>query len=145
MPTDRLLAFAQLHLVPFIALAAITVALLWLEVARRLTGYQRLTPAALTALINREDALVVDVSAAADFDKGRIAGSKNLPMAQFDPAHKLFGKATDRPVAVVCRTGTGSADAAKRLLQAGYSRVHWLEGGLAAWQQAELPLVRGKN
>jgi rhodanese-related sulfurtransferase len=145
MPLDRLLAFAELHLVPVLALAALTVAILWTEITRRLTGYQRLTPASLTSLINREDALVVDVSAAADFDKGRIAGSKNLPLAQFDPEHKLLGKAKERPVAVVCRTGMGSADAAKRLLKAGYTRVHWLEGGTAAWQQAELPLVKGKG
>lgn len=144
MTLDRLLAFAQLHPIAFAALAAITVALIANEVSRLLTGYRRLTPAALTALINRDDALVVDVSAAADFDKGRIAGSKNLPLAQFDPAHKLFGKQTDRPVALVCRTGTNSADAAKRLLKAGFTRVYQLEGGLAAWQQAELPLVRGK-
>ena len=145
MTLDRLLEFAGLHPIAFIALAGITVALVYTEVTRRLTGYKQLTPAALTALINRDDALVLDVSAATDFDKGRIAGSKNLPLAQFDPAHKLLGKDKERPVAVVCRTGMGSTDAAKRLLKAGYTRVHWLEGGLAAWQQADLPLVKGKN
>jgi rhodanese-related sulfurtransferase len=144
MTPDRLLEFVGLHPLAFAALAALTVMLAWNEIARRFTGYRQLTPATLTALINREDALVVDVSAASDFDKGRIAGSKNLPLAQFDPEHKLLGKAKDKPVAVVCRTGAGSADAAKRLLKAGYTQVHWLEGGLAAWQQADLPLVRGK-
>jgi rhodanese-related sulfurtransferase len=144
MTLDRLLEFAQLHPIAFAALAALTVALVANELSRLMTGYKRLTPATLTALINRDDALVIDVSAATDFDKGRIAGSKNLPLAQFDPAHKLFGGKTDRPVALVCRTGTGSADAAKRLLRAGFTQVHQLEGGLVAWQQAELPLVRGK-
>jgi rhodanese-related sulfurtransferase len=144
MTLDRLLAFAQLHPLPFAGLAAITVALVVTEVARLTTGYKRLTPAMLTALINRDDALVVDVSAASDFDKGRIAGSKNLPMAQFDPEHKLLAKQKERPVAVVCRTGQGSAEAAKRLLKAGFTQVYLLEGGTTAWQQAELPLVRGK-
>ena len=144
MTFDRLLEFAELHPIAIAALMAITVALVFTELSRLTTGYKRLTPAMLTALINRDDALVVDVSASADFDKGRIAGSKNLPMAQFDPEHKLLAKQKERPVAVVCRTGTGSADAAKRLHKAGFAQVHWLEGGLAAWQQAELPLVRGK-
>ena len=144
MPLDRLLAFAELHPIPVFGLAALTVAIAYNEIARRLTGYKGLSPAELTALVNREDALVLDVSAATDFDKGRIAGAKSLPLAQFDPEHKLLGKAKDRPVAVVCRNGQSSADAARRLVKAGWTRVHWLEGGIPAWQQAELPLVKGK-
>ena len=145
MSFDRLLEFAQLHPIASLALVGLTVAIIFSEIGRRLTGYKRLTPAELTALINRDDALVLDVSAATDFDKGRIAGAKNLPLAQFDPEHKLLGKANDRPVALVCRTGQGSAQAAAKLVKAGWTRVHWLDGGLMAWQQADLPLVRGKG
>jgi len=145
MSFDRLLAFAELHPLAVAGLAALTVFIIYTEIARRFTGYKGLSPAQLTALVNREDALVLDVSAAADYDKGRIAGAKNLPMAQFDPEHKLLGKAKDRPVAVVCRNGQGSADVAKRLVKAGWTRVHWLDGGIPAWQQAELPLVKGKG
>jgi len=144
MSFDRLLAFAELHPIASAAFVLLPVAILWTEVARRLTGYKALVPSELTALVNREDALVLDVSAAADFDKGRIAGAKNLPLAQFDPEHKLLGKDKGRPVALVCRTGQSSAQAAAKLVKAGWSRVHWLEGGIPAWQQADLPLVRGK-
>jgi rhodanese-related sulfurtransferase len=140
-----LLAFAQSQPLASAALVALTVAIVFNEVTRRLTGYARLSPAQLTALVNREDALVLDVSATGDFDKGRIAGAKNLPAAQFDPEHKLLGKAKERPVAVVCRTGQASADVAAKLVKAGWTRVHWLEGGIPAWQQAELPLVKAKN
>ena len=44
----------------------------------------------------------------------------------------------------VCRNGQASADAAKRLKKAGFEQVYWLDGGIAAWQQAELPLVKGR-
>jgi rhodanese-related sulfurtransferase len=44
----------------------------------------------------------------------------------------------------VCRTGAISAQAAKRLVKAGFKRVYWLDGGIAAWQQADLPLLKGK-
>jgi rhodanese-related sulfurtransferase len=144
MEFDRLLAFAQLHPLASAALVALTVYIVYSEIARRLTRYARLTPAELTALVNREDALVLDVSAATDFEKGRIAGAKNLPAAQFDPEHKLLGKARERPIAVVCRTGQASSEVASKLVKAGWTRVHWLEGGLPAWQQADLPLVKGK-
>ena len=145
MFSDRLLAFAQLQAIPLAALVALTVAIIVSEVMRRLTGYKHLSPSQLTELVNREDALVLDVSPAGEFEKGHIAGARGVPLGQLDPEHKLIAKAKDRPIVVVCRTGQGSAQAAARLVKAGYSRVHWLEGGLPAWQQGELPLVRGKN
>jgi rhodanese-related sulfurtransferase len=145
MSSDRLLAFAQLQAIPLAALVALTVAIIVTEVMRRLTGYKRLSPSELTALVNREDALVLDVSPTAEFEKGHIAGARGVPLGQLDPEHKRIAKAKDRPIVVVCRTGQGSAQAAARLVKAGYSRVHWLEGGLPAWQQGELPLVKGKG
>ena len=45
---------------------------------------------------------------------------------------------------VVCRNGQGSADAAKRLKKAGFKQVYWLDGGIGAWQSADLPLVKGR-
>ena len=48
------------------------------------------------------------------------------------------------PVVAVCRNGQASEGAAKRLKQAGFEHVYWLDGGIAAWQQAELPLVKGR-
>ena|SRR5687767_6125613 len=144
MSSDRLLAFAQLQAIPLAALVALTVAIIVTEVLRRLTGYKRLSPAQLTELVNREDALVLDVSPTSEYEKGHIAGARGVPLGQLDPEHKLIAKAKDRPIVVVCRTGQSSAQAAARLVKAGYSRVHWLEGGLPAWQQGELPLVRGK-
>lgn len=122
----------------------VTVALLYTEVARLLRGYKALRPAELTALINRDNALVVDLSASADFEKGHIAGSKNVSPSQFDPENKLLAPAKNLPVVLVCRTGSASADAAKRLKKAGFTQVHWLDGGIAAWQQADLPLVKGR-
>jgi rhodanese-related sulfurtransferase len=145
MISDRLLAFAQLQAVPLAALVALTVAIIVTEVMRRLTGYKRLSPSELTALVNREDALVLDVSPTAEFEKGHIAGARGVPLGQLDPEHKLIAKAKDRPIVVVCRTGQGSAQAAARLVKAGFSRVHWLEGGIPAWQQGELPLVKGRG
>ncbi|MGH6717879.1 MAG: rhodanese-like domain-containing protein, partial [Alphaproteobacteria bacterium] len=99
----------------------------------------------LTALVNRDDALVLDVSPTTEFEKGHIAGARGVPMGQFDPEHKLINKAKDRPIVVVCRTGQSSAQAAAKLVKAGYSRVHVLEGGIPAWQQGELPLVKGRT
>lgn len=140
-----LLAFAERHMLLSMGLVALTVALIYTEVARLFRGYTAVRPAGLTALINRDDAVVLDLSAQADFEKGHIAGAKSVPAADFTPEHKRVPNAKTAPVVVTCRTGQASADAATKLKKAGFEKVYWLDGGIAAWQQAELPLVKGRG
>lgn len=144
MTLDELLAFAGRHMLLALAFAGLTLAIAYHEVARLFRGYKALRPAALTALVNRENALVVDLSSLVDFEKGHIPGSRNVQPSQFDPENPSLAKAKALPVVVVCRTGQASADAAKRLQRAGFEQVYWLDGGIAAWQQADLPLVKGR-
>ena len=144
MTFQDLLAFAERHLYLSLALAGLTLAILYTEIARLFRGYKALRPAELTGLMNRENALVVDLSASNDFEKGHIAGSKSVQPSQFDPENKLLANAKELPVVVVCRNGQGSADAAKRLKKAGFKQVYWLDGGIGAWQSADLPLVKGR-
>ena len=143
--SERLQAFIASSPLLWLALAGLTIAIVVTEVMRLLRGYKSLAPAALTQLINREDALVLDLSAAGDYEKGHIAGSRNLAAAQFAPEHKLVAGAKARPVVLVCRNGQASAGAAARLKKAGFEQVYWLDGGIAAWQQADLPLVKGRG
>ena len=141
---DRLLAFAGENALLSLALLGLTLALVYTEVSRLFSGFKPVNPAGLTALINRQDALLVDVSPLGDFEKGHIAGARNVLVSQFDPESKLLAKARELPVAVTCRSGSASADAAKRLVKAGFKNVYWLDGGIASWQQASLPLVKGR-
>lgn len=144
MNFEELLAFAGRNQIMSLAFVALTVAIVATEIARLFRGYKPLRPAELTALINRENALVVDLSASNDFEKGHIAGSRNVAPSQFDPESKLVSAAKSLPVVLVCRNGQTSAGAAKRLKKAGFEQVYWLDGGIAAWQQADLPLVKGR-
>lgn len=145
MNFESLQTFAMQSPMLSLALLGLTIAIIYTEIARFFTGYKSVNPAGLTALINRDDAQVVDVSAIADFEKGHIAGAKNIALSQVTPDNKLLAKAKELPLALVCRTGMQSADAAKKLVKAGFTKVFWLDGGVAAWQQADLPLVKGKN
>ena len=145
MTLEELLAFASRSPVLSLALVGLTIAIITTEVARLFRGYKALRPAELTGLINRDNALVIDLSASGEFEKGHIAGSRSVQPSQFDPENKLLANAKTRPVVVVCRNGQASADAAKRLKKAGFEQVYWLDGGVAAWQQADLPLVKGRS
>jgi len=140
----RLPEFLGNHLYLTLGFVGVLVALVVTEAQRFMRGYTALTPAGLTLLINRENALLVDVSPAAEFEKGHIPGARNVVMSQFDPENKELAKARELPVALVCRTGQGSAQAAQRLKKAGFGKVFWLEGGLAAWKDAQMPLAKGR-
>ncbi|MCF7222857.1 rhodanese-like domain-containing protein [Marilutibacter chinensis] len=145
MNLEELLAFLGRHPYLSMGLAGLTVALVYTEIARLFRGYKALRPAELTGLINRDNALVVDLSSSSDFEKGHIVGSKSVAPSQFDPESKLLANVKQLPVVVVCRNGIASAAAAKRLKKAGFEQVYWLDGGIAAWQQADLPLVKGRK
>jgi rhodanese-related sulfurtransferase len=66
-------------------------------------------------------------------------------MTQFDPENKQLASAKSLPVVMVCRVGQTASFAARRLHKAGFTDVAVLEGGIQAWQAADLPLVKGKR
>lgn len=142
---ERLPEFIGQNPILSLAFVGLTIAIVATEIARLTRPYKSVTPAQLTRLINHENALVVDVSAIADFEKGHIVGAKHVAMSQFDPENKAVARARELPVAVVCRNGLASDGAAKRLAKAGFKQVYWLDGGIAAWQQADLPLAKGRG
>ena len=144
MSFAALTQFAGQNPVLSVLFVGLTLALIYTEIARFFVGYKIVSPAQLTDLINKQSALLIDVSAIAEFEKGHILGSKHVAMSQFDPENKLLTKAKELPVAVVCRTGQQSSDAAKRLHKAGFSKVFWLNDGINAWTQADLPLSKGR-
>ena len=145
MDFETLMAFFGRNPMLSLALAGLTVAIAYTEVMRLFRGYKAIKPAELTQLINQGGALVVDLSAITDFEKGHVTGSRNLTPSQFDPQGKLLAGARQSPVVLVCRTGTASAEAAKKLKKAGFEQIHWLDGGIAAWDAAGLPLVKGRG
>lgn len=86
-----------------------------------------------------EDATVVDVRGAAEWDEGHIPGSLNLPLGYL--ADRLSEIPRDRPVILHCQTGPRSAIAASVLQARGYENFANLTGGFAAWKAAGLPIA----
>lgn len=141
----RLPQFISHNVLLVVAFVVIILALIGLEVSRKFRGFRELTPGALVQMINRGSPLVIDLSAIADFEKGHIAGSKNVTPSQFDPESKDLVKAKDLQVITVCRSGVTAAKAARRLVKAGFTNVATLAGGIEAWKRADLPLAKGRK
>lgn len=141
---DRLLPFFQANPLLSLALLGLTLAIVYTEIRRLFRGYKAVTPAQLTELVNREDALVLDLRGQADFEKGHIIGAKHVLPSQIEPEGKLLAKAKESPVVLICATGMVSPAAAEKLVKAGFKRVSVLDGGLTSWQSAGLPLAKGR-
>jgi rhodanese-related sulfurtransferase len=133
------------HMMLVMLVVVLLLVLIGNESARFFRGYRELTPSGLTLLINRESPLVVDLSSIQDYDKGHIPGARHVAMSQFDPENKELAKARELAIAVYCKNGQSSSQAASRLVKAGFKHVYWLGGGLASWKQADLPTSRGNR
>lgn len=96
------------------------------------------TPAEATRLINHENAQVVDVRKPAEFRKGHIANSINMPADVIQ--NRLGELKKDRPVILVDASGQTSRLPARLLRGVGFEKVFVMENGLLAWQKESMPL-----
>lgn len=93
-------------------------------------------------LINREKAVVVDVSETDEFAAGHVGGAKNLPFAQLEEKLTATVKNKTVPLILVCATGARANRAVAVAKKLGYEQAQALGGGLKAWKAANLPLEK---
>jgi rhodanese-related sulfurtransferase len=130
---------------PFLGSAWLAFALLLLiSIIKTMTsGTKSLTPLMATQLINKEEAQVVDLRSVADFNKGHIHGSLNIPFTKLKDSTKDLEKYKQSPIIMVCNTGMQSGSAAILLRKHGFEQVHKLKGGIQSWSGDNLPLAKG--
>jgi rhodanese-related sulfurtransferase len=126
-----------------IVVAFVSGAMLLWPYVRRAGGGPAVSAAQATQLINREDALVIDVRDPGEYGTGHILGAKNVPLSRIDAAgSEIAAKRKDKPVIVYCDNGNRSTKAAAALKSQGFGKVVSLSGGLGAWRQAGLPVEK---
>ena len=138
---SRFVDFVRNNILLFVVALVSGGMLLW-PLLRRTTGGPWVNTTQATQLINREDALVVDVREPNEFAAGHVLGAKNVPLAKLDASGAELTKKKERPVIVYCDSGQRSATALAVLKKQGYTRVANLSGGMGAWQQAGLPVEK---
>jgi rhodanese-related sulfurtransferase len=100
-----------------------------------------LTPAEATLLMNREDALVLDVRETGEWGSGHITGARHITLGQLDKRLSELDKFKEKPIIVVCATGNRSSSACGQLKKNGFGKVYSLGGGISAWRDSSLPLT----
>lgn len=125
-----------------IVVAFVSGAMLLWPYFRRGAGGPWLSQAEATRLINREDALIVDVRDIGEFGAGHILGAKHVPLGRIEEGASELAKKKDRPIIVYCDGGERCTKASSALRRHGFTRVASLSGGLNGWQQAGLPVEK---
>ncbi|HBO24733.1 MULTISPECIES: rhodanese-like domain-containing protein [unclassified Providencia] len=97
-------------------------------------------------LINKEEAVIVDLRTREDFRKGHIIDSINLTPSEIkDNNLGELEKHKQKPIIIVSGSGMESAKPAEQLAQYGFEKVFVLKEGIAGWAGDNLPLARGKK
>lgn len=141
---DNYLQFASNHPLLVGALLVSFFVLVFSELRRKSRGLTSVEPQTAVGLINA-DAVVIDLRSAEAFARGHIVNAKNIPFDELDANMEKITKLATKPILTVCDAGMTSARAVDALKKAGIESVYGLKGGIAAWTQANLPLVTGKK
>ncbi|MFN7085103.1 MAG: rhodanese-like domain-containing protein [Burkholderiales bacterium] len=142
---EQFLVFLQknpLHLVLFGTAVITGGMLLWPLINRVSRPGNEVGVTDAVQLINRRDAVVLDVRENDEYAGGHIANSRHIPLAQLGGRIKELEKFRTRPVIICCRSGSRAAAAIDVLRKNGFNEAVMLRGGISAWQQAGMPLEK---
>jgi rhodanese-related sulfurtransferase len=140
---QQLIEFVSNHALLSGAWVAILIMLIYGMVTSLTSPVKELTTHDATMLINKQDAVVVDIRQSAEFNKGHILGATLIKQEQLTKADfSKVEKNKDKPIIVVCAMGMNSRRVTTQMLKAGFSQVHALKGGMGAWTSAGLPVKK---
>ena len=112
---------------------------LWSVLGNRLRGIKEVDSNAALQLINHKNALVLDVREPDEFKAGHLLNAELIPLGKLQARIGELAKYKDKPVVVVCRSGSRSGTACVKLSKQGFTQAYNLAGGMMAWQKANLP------
>ena len=125
----------------FLAAAVSGGLLVWPMFGKGATGGAKVSTADAVNLINREKAVLIDVSEPAEYAAGHPMGAKSVPLAQIETSNALPKNKT-LPLVVVCATGARASKGVAALKKLGFENARALAGGLEAWRAANLPVEK---
>lgn len=122
------------------AFVALLIVFIFIEARERIGGSNKVTPFELTLLINHEDAVVVDIRDPEAFNSGHIVGAVSCPAQELDNHFKKLKKYQKNKIIIVDVNGQGCTPIVNKFIKQGFEKVTSLNGGITAWQKADLPL-----
>lgn len=137
---DRLIEFVSNHYLLSSAFVVLAIALLLYESRR---SGKSLATRELTALVNADQAVILDIRSKKDFDAGHIVDSIHIPRDKVAAQTAALEKHKDKTIVVVCDSGITAGPVCTQLKQAGFNAMR-LSGGISSWRHDNLPTVKAK-
>ena len=134
------MAFIEKNWMLVVAFVASGLMLLWPLVQRRLSPVKEIGTLNVTQLINRENAVLLDVREPKEFEGGKLPNAIHIPLSQLPGRMGELAKMTSRPIVVYCERGQRSRAAVATLAKQGFANIYQLQGGLKSWKDAGLPV-----
>ena len=116
--------------------------LLWPLVQGRFSKMKEVGTLNVTQLINRQNAVLLDVREQKEFEGGRLPNAMHIPLSELRNRGSELAKLTSRPVVAYCERGQRSRGAGAVLAGLGFADVYHLAGGFRAWKDAGLPVEK---
>lgn len=107
-----------------------------------LRGYSSASSAMTTQLINREQAVVLDIREENEYLNGHIINSIHIPVSYLADRIGELDKYKGKPIIVSCRSGQHAGQACAILKKQGFENLYSLSGGMMAWQSDNLPVTK---
>lgn len=139
---DQLITFTSNNTILVVAIIFVSLMLIHSFIGEKLRGYNSVSPAQSTQMINRENALILDVRENNEYGEGHIINSLHIPLSNLKTRLSDLEKHKAQKVIVACRSGHRSSQACANLKKEGFEQVFNLSGGVMAWENANLPLVK---
>lgn len=117
----------------------IIVAIAVVNVLERMINAAKVSSDEAVRLINRENALVIDIRNREAFKERHIINSINIPFQANEEFWGKFNQYKTRPIILVCQHGVSVTAVANKLLKNGFAKVVVLNKGIAGWLEANLP------
>ncbi len=127
------------------ALAVFAAVWLLFDVFSRGNGKTSVTPISATLLMNKENAVPLDIRNAEEFSQGHLPGAINMPLSDIEKRVQELEKYKNKPLILYCAYGNRSEGALSRLKKAGFEKLYNLRGGLAEWEKAGQPITRKRK
>ena len=139
---EEYIDFASRHYFLFGALVAIVILIIVHETKQFTLGFKEISPADAVLLINKENALVLDVREANERGQGSIIDAKHIAMSALNDKVDSLSSDKEKPILVFCKMGNRTSQACKLLVKNSYKNVFGLKGGITAWINDQLPVTK---
>ena len=141
MFADTLAKFLEFITAHYVLSGTFILLLVLLIIQQSRNAGRNLSSRELTAMVNRDEAFILDIRPKKEFSTGHIVGSVNISSDQLKDKMVELEKHKDKTIIVVCASGMNAGGACAELKKAGFTAAR-LSGGITGWRSENLPVVK---